>query len=120
MKNTILVIVGSLILTACAGRAANPIMVQQYGDTNKSCEALETDMAFVNAEIAKLIPDTAKTGKNVALGVTGAFLLVPLFFMDFSKAEQIEVDALRHRYHHLSMIAQDKKCDIKSLQDIEK
>jgi len=73
-------------------------------------------MSFINAEIAKLIPETSKTGKNVVLGTTGAFFLVPLFFMDFSKAEQIEVDALRHRYQHLSVIAQDKKCDIKSLE----
>lgn len=101
-----------LVLTACAGRAANPVVVQQYGDANKSCEILEADMSFVNSEIARLLPETAKTGKNVALGVTGALFLVPLFFMDFSEAEQIEVDALRQRYHHLSLIAQEKKCSI--------
>ena len=115
----IFLLIACLILTACAGRTANPIMVQQYGDTNKSCEALEADMSFVNSEMSRLLPETSKTGKNVALGVTGAIFLVPLFFMDFSKAEQIEVDALRQRYHHLNLIAQDKKCNIKPLEAIE-
>src|SRR3989337_3394089 len=77
----------------CAGRAANPVMIQQYGDDKKSCQALESEMVFIQGEIQRLIPQTKKTGKNVALGVTGFFFLVPLFFMDFSQAEQMEVDA---------------------------
>lgn len=98
-------------LSGCAGRAANPVMVQQYGDNAKSCQALEHDMAFIESEVQRLVPDTEKTGKNVALGVTGAFLLVPLFFMDFSHSEQIEVNAYRQRYNHLAMLAMDKGCE---------
>jgi hypothetical protein len=94
----------------CAGRAANPVMIQQYGDDKKSCQALEREMAFIQGEMQRLIPQTEKTGKNVALGVTGFFFLVPLFFMDLSQAEQVEVDAYRQRYNHLLIIAGDKKC----------
>jgi hypothetical protein len=100
------------IVIGCAGRAANPVMIQQYGDDKKTCQALEREMTFIQGEIQRLIPQTEKTGKNVALGVTGAFLLVPLFFMDLSKAEQIEVDAYRQRYNHLLIIAGDKQCGI--------
>lgn len=60
---------------------------------------------------AQLVPSTEKTGKNVALGVTGAFFLVPLFFMDFSQAEQIEVNAYRQRYNHLAILAMEKGCE---------
>jgi hypothetical protein len=67
-------------------------------------------MAFIQGEIQRLIPQTEKTGKNVALGVTGFFFIVPLFFMDLSQAEQIEVDAYRQRYNHLLIIAADKQC----------
>lgn len=99
------------VLSACAGRAPNPVMVQQYGDNAKSCQALEMDMAFIESEVGRLIPDTEKTGKNVALGVTGAFFLVPLFFMDFSQAEQIEVNAYRQRYNYLAILAMEKGCE---------
>lgn len=100
------------VLAGCAGRAANPIMVHQYGDEKKSCQALEREMSFIMDEMRRLAPETEKTGKNVALGVAGAFLLVPWFFMDLSKAEQMELDAYRQRYNHLLIIAGDKNCDV--------
>ena len=101
-----------LLLAGCAGRAANPVMIQQYGDDSKTCPALEREMAFIQDEIQLLIPQTEKTGKNVALGVTGFFFIVPLFFMDLSEAEQVEVNAFRQRYNHLLIIAGDKQCGI--------
>ncbi|MBP6020940.1 MAG: hypothetical protein KA735_15760 [Burkholderiaceae bacterium] len=108
----IAVALASLIaLSGCAGRAANPVMTQQYGDNAKSCEALERDMAFIESEVQRLVPDTEKTGKNVALGVTGAFFLVPLLFMDFSQSEQMEVNAYRQRYNHLAILSMEKGCE---------
>jgi hypothetical protein len=110
------IILVALIITGlifgCAGRTANPIMVQQYGDDGKSCVALEKEMQFIQSEIQRLIPETEKTGKNVALGVTGFFLIVPLFFMDLSKAEQQEVDAYRQRYNHLLILSGEKNCGV--------
>jgi len=98
------------MLVGCAGRAANPVMIQQYGDDKKSCQALEREMVFIQGEIKRLVPKTEKTFKNVVLGVTGFFFLVPLLFIDLSNAEQMEVDAYRQRYNHLLIIAGDKKC----------
>ncbi|HDL01663.1 MAG TPA: hypothetical protein ENH23_05455 [candidate division Zixibacteria bacterium] len=91
-------------------------MIQQYGDDKKTCQALEQEMVFIQSEIQRLIPQTEKTGKNVVLGVTGFFLLVPLLFMDLSKAEQMEVAAYRQRYNHLLIIAGDKQCGIEGQQ----
>ena len=108
-----LVLFISIALIGCAGRAASPVMIQQYGDDKKTCQALETEMAFIQGEIQRLIPETEKTGKNVALGVTGVFFIVPLFFMDLSQAEQEEVNAYRQRYNHLLIIAGDKNCGVK-------
>lgn len=111
MQKFVLALALTVTLAGCAGRAANPVLTQQYGDASKSCAALEQDMAFVQSEIQRFVPQTDKTGKNVALGVTGAFLLVPWFFMDFSHAEQMEVDALRQRYNRLAILASEKGCD---------
>ena len=101
-----------LALSGCGGRDANPVMVAQYGDSKKSCEALQFEMTNIQAEIQRLLPKRDKTGKNVALGVAGWFLLVPWFFMDFKNAEAQEYEAYRQRYNHLATIAIDKKCDV--------
>lgn len=119
-----LMIVG-MLLTACGGRTAHPVMAVQYGDDQKSCEALEFEMANAQAEIARLLPKTDKTGKNVALGVAGWFLIVPWFFMDFKEAEAIEYQAYRQRYNHLASLAMSKDCGVEpekypSLEEIKK
>jgi len=112
MKNPMIVaaVATGLVLAGCAGRDPNPVFIQQYGDREKSCETLEVEISQIEQEIQRLVPQTNKTGKNVALGVTGVFLIVPLFFMDLSQAERIEVEAYRQRYNHLVIIATEKGC----------
>ena len=98
------------LLTACAGRPPNPVMVDQVGDAKRNCASIETEMRFVEKEISRLIPETDKTNKNVALGIAGAIFIVPLFFMDLSESEKIEVNAMRQRYNRLNILATDKQC----------
>jgi len=69
-------------------------------------------MINIQGEIQRLLPKTEKTGKNVALGVAGWFLLVPWFFMDFKNAEATEYEAYRQRYNHLSTLAVSKNCQV--------
>jgi len=107
----IIAVLTILSLCGCAGRAANPVTVNQYGDSSKSCTALITEMQSIENQIALLLPKTNKTGKNVALGVAGWFFIVPWFFMDLSQSEQEEVNAYRQRYNSLAVLATDKKCD---------
>lgn len=116
MKNTInyLVICSLLTSTACAGHDPNPVMVSQYGDERKSCKSLQLEIFDTQGEMQKIVGNTDKTGKNIALGVAGWFLLVPWFFMDFKNGEKVEYDALRQRYMHLSIIAEDKHCSVDS------
>jgi hypothetical protein len=40
--------------TGCAGRAANPVMVHQFGDANKSCKALEQEFLYLEQEMEDL------------------------------------------------------------------
>ena len=99
-----------IILSACAGRTPNPTMVVRPGDEKLSCQYMISEMSEIEAKIQRLLPDSQKTGKNVALGATGAFLIVPLFFMDFSDAEKMEVESYQARYNHLARLYNDKKC----------
>ena len=111
MKKILILIITTSFLFACAGRKANLVTVSQVGDNQKSCLALQNELQEIQTEIQKLVPQEDKTGKNVALGITGAFLIVPLFFMDFSDAEKQETAAYQQRYVKLTNIATEKKCD---------
>ena len=106
----ITVVVALLIIMGCAGRPAHPVMVYQPGDATRSCDALERELELIEDDIFRLLPQTDKATKNTRLGVAGIFLLVPLFFMDLSKAEQVEVNALTQRYNHLLEIGDENNC----------
>jgi hypothetical protein len=99
-------------LTSCAGYTGNPIMVSQMGDERRSCKALEIEIQNTQQQMQRLAPDTDKSARNVALGITGLFLIVPWFFMDFKDGEKTEYDAYRERYEHLTAIAADRDCDV--------
>lgn len=90
-----LALAGLILVSACGGKAPNPVAQYQPGDENRSCQGLKGEIANNEAEIARLIPYEDATGKNVALGVAGAFFIVPWFFMDFKEGEATELQALR-------------------------
>ena len=84
MKRYISLFITALILlTSCAGKTANPIMVAQYGDEQKSCEALKYEMITLQGNMNAVLSKTDKTGKNVALGVAGAFFFSTLALYGF-------------------------------------
>jgi len=98
------------LLTGCAGRSANPINSNQPGDYQKTCSSLLSEMNDIQGSINKLLPKENRTGQNVALGIAGAFFIVPWFFMNFSDAEKIEIEAYRTRYNNLTRIYNEKRC----------
>jgi hypothetical protein len=104
-------LIASIGLLGCAGRAANPVLQDQVGDNQKSCDAIQTEMSGIQSQIQKLVPESDKTGKNVGLGIGGIFLLgIPWFFMDLTDAEKAEINAYNMRYNKLLTIATQKKC----------
>ena len=111
MKRILAVIlIVSVGLLGCAGRAANPVLQDQVGDNQKSCDTLQTEMAGIQSQIQKLTPESDKTGKNVGLGIAGAFLIIPWFFMDLTDSEKTEINAYNMRYNKLMTISTQKKC----------
>lgn len=91
-------------LLSCAGRQANPVPMNMPGDNSLSKQGLRLMMSQVQSQINAKAPNADKLGSNVALGVAGAFLLIPWFFMDFSDADMIELNALRDRYNYLAIL----------------
>lgn len=120
MKKLLVLMLVASICAGCAGRTPNPVMIQQFADGKTSCEGLEREMIFCQEEIRRLTPKTQKAIANTVLGVTGLVFIVPLFFMDLSKAEEIEIDAYRRRYNRLLILAADRKCNIQEPQSTDK
>ena len=110
MKKIISFLISVLLLSACAGNTPNPIPQRQSGDENLSCGALRQELMDNQTKITNLIPKQNKTGKNVGLGIAGAFLIVPWFFMDFSDAERIEIQSYQLRDNWLRTLCAQKKC----------
>jgi len=99
---------GLLLVVGCGGRVADPVPEYKPGDDDMSCNALKTEMAHIESEVDALLPQSKKTGKNVALGAAGLFLIFPWFFMDVGDAEKAEIRAYNERYLALEKIYQDK------------
>lgn len=113
MKDFVCVLMSCCIFMAgCAGREANLVQVHQFGDEQKTCGVLRTEMHYIENEISRLLPKSDKTGKNIALGATGIIFIVPLFFMDLKQGEKKEIEAYRQRFNHLLMITQQKDCKL--------
>lgn len=115
-KMICILLVFSVILTGCAGREANPIIIYVPGDEKRSCPALHAEMAQLQAEMQRMLPKTDKGLSNALWATAGVFLIVPFFFMDFKGAEKIEFDALRRRYNRLLVYAAEKECDFGDLR----
>lgn len=105
-------------MSGCGGREANPVPMYMPGDNNRNCESLKVEMAQLQSEMQRILPKTDKTGTNVLLGVAGAFLIVPWFFMDLKGADKIEFDALRNRHNYLLSLYADKNCDMEGMKQV--
>ena len=112
MKKIIaLILVFSISFMGCASRSPNPIPVAQVGDETKTCDAITNEMQqMVDAKLIAEGDGNTQVGKNVALGITGVFLIVPWFFMDLGNASTVEQRAAQARFQRLQQMAVDKKC----------
>jgi hypothetical protein len=52
--------------------------------------------------------------KRTLLIMPGAFLILPLFFVDFTDADKIETNAKRARHNYLVGVAKKRNCRFKA------
>jgi hypothetical protein len=112
-------IVASLLIASiasmtigCASTPANPVLLAQVGDETKTCDAITNEMQqMINAQTTAASDKNSQVGGNVALGVSGIFLLgIPWFFMDLGGSASVELKAAQARFQRLQQMAADKKC----------
>ena len=53
------------LIVGCGGRSANPVPDYRVGDEAMGCGEIRAEMAHVDSQVARLVPESKKTGKNV-------------------------------------------------------
>lgn len=105
------VLICSVFAYGCASTTANPVQLAQLGDDTKTCDAITNEMQqMIQAKAVAEADRNKQIAANVALGVAGAFLLVPWFFMDTSNAATVEERAAQARHQRLYQMQIDRKC----------
>ena len=110
-KMLCIVLCFAIFFAGCAGRTANPIPSYLPGDENRSCVALQAEIAQLEADMQRILPETNKFGYNAVCAAAGCLVIVPFFFMDFKDADKIEWEAMRTRHNRLLVYAAEKGCD---------
>ena len=122
MKTVIVpALVAVMVLSGCAGRKPDPVTEVQPGDATLSCAELRNEINANTKAIQGLVEEkNQKTAQNLVAGTTGAFLLVPLFFMDLKGAAGDEARAFQRRNEGLAARYNAKGCQPEiRLQKIE-
>ena len=91
------------MLSACAGRAPDPVAVVQPMDNSLTCTAMMAEISSNNGKISDLGGQKgAKVAQNVAAGVVGLVVWPVWFLMDFQEAAGTEIKALQDRNAYLA------------------
>ena len=111
-QKSVCVFIALLIcLAGCAGRQANPIQAYLPGDENRSCQGYMAEIAQLESDMNRILPDTNKFGYNALMFAGGLLVIAPFFFMDLKDAEKVEWEAMRVRRNRLVIYAAENNCD---------
>lgn len=103
------ILLGLVLLTACAGRDAKPVAVMNAYDRDLSCEQIQAEIQSNETKARQLVDEQSSSrNANIAVGAVGVLLFWPaLFALDLSDAERVEINALHQRNMHLANLARD-------------
>lgn len=103
----------AILLSGCAGRAANPISITRPDDQTRSCATLYKEMEQIEKEIARLMPEAQELQQNnqeTKSSFMSYVFLFPLLSMDLNEGQKTEIAAYRQRHQHLELTATEKNC----------
>jgi hypothetical protein len=103
-----------LSLTACAGRAPQPVPMVLVSDRQLDCGAIEAEIKLNNQKISDLAIERGwKMGQNAVAGVIG-FMIWPAWLgLDFQDAAGKEATALSQRNAYLLALYKER-CGIQT------
>lgn len=111
MRAVMVLLVASMALAGCAGRAPAPVAVVQPQDRYMDCAAILAEVEANNAKVQQLAADQGlKTTQNVVAGVAGFVVPVLWFGMDWQGTADKETQALQARQQYLATLAEQRRC----------
>lgn len=111
MKSFVIIaIISALLLSACGGRTAHPIKTLWPDDGTMSCDDLSSEQARNNGEIAQLSVEKARKIRRNINEACIFFCIFPLFMLDLTDTQNIEINAYEARNKRLEDLAILKKC----------
>jgi hypothetical protein len=111
LSRTVTLICFTAGLTACMGRAPDPVPVVQPQDSYMNCTAIYAEVQENNRRVKELAREQGwKVAQNVAAGVGGLFIPVLWFGMDWQGTASKEAAALQSRQQYLGALAMQKRC----------
>jgi hypothetical protein len=113
MYKAVALMVVLTVMSGCATTKPNPVPLMQKPDKHLSCSGLMQEMDAAK----KLIADSQQAAavqrrKNGIYAGTGLFIIVPLFFMDFSGAADKEEQAAQARLDYLTGLYNANGCKV--------
>lgn len=106
------VVLVSLLLAACAGRTAHPIKSVYPDDATLSCTDIQTERRKNNGEIVRLTAEKARRIRHNVNSLLTFFCIIPLFELNFSNADGIEIEAYKERNRRLGDLAKQLNCNL--------
>ena len=98
--------VTAVLLAACGGRVAQPVLLEQAYDSKLSCAHLAGELANNDKRLIELKAERdGKPAENFGL------LLVSPLFIDMSDSQKNEVKALIARNDRLKSLMAEKNCE---------
>jgi hypothetical protein len=112
MKKAVAVLLIAVFFVSCAGTLPQPVAIYQYGDEDKSCDALQGEIVDCKTNIEALyVKRKGKIQSNV-VAVFAGLIIWPMFFaIDTKSDELLEIDALAERHKILVTIASKEPCE---------
>ena len=103
------IILLSVSLAACAGRAPQSVATVQPQDVNIDCAMITAEIQANNIKVEELASEQGvKVAQNVAAGVAGLVVWPLLFAMDWQGSAGKDVAALQARQQFLTNLAVDR------------
>ncbi|MEK7265070.1 MAG: hypothetical protein AAB227_03125 [Pseudomonadota bacterium] len=97
-----------LLASACGGRVAQPVLVEQSFDAKLSCAHLAGELSNNEKRLIELKAERdGKPAENLG------FLLTSPLFIDLSESQKNEVKALIGRNSRLKSLMAEKGCEAK-------
>ena len=111
LRYTLLVSIGAITLSSCAGVKPQPIRIENFDDHLLSCNDISNETnKLMTLTHAKTNEKNSVDRSNLTAYIAGQLLLFPLLGMDVTGSAKIERNAIFKRLQRLQRLSEKQTC----------